>query len=332
MMAVRDYIKLMRPWQWYKNTLVFLAILFVGSNEPYPFTELPAFLVWTNYPPLIVGFIAFCAVSSAGYIINDIVDMKSDAAHPEKANRPLPSGRVPRTTAIGLAVILLAAGLWLSYFGVGIVAHMFSVPSIGSLFLITVLIYIVNANLYNYSLRKWAIVDVSVIAVGFVLRAIAGTFILGVPFTSWLVVGVFFFALVLAFGKRKNELQLLGEGAGDHKRVLDQYTESMLDQGITMSATWFVAFYALYCFNNFADPVAQPVLMTVPFAAGLIMRYVYLIQTGSPVGRKPHLAFKDLGISIGAILFVVTLVITIFFWDYIFQIMLDLFPQYLPSP
>ncbi len=325
-MAATDYLRLMRPWQWYKNLLVFIAIIFVEIPEEWPWEKLPAIFDWNNYPLLILGFVALCFVSSAGYIINDISDMEKDSAHPEKRNRPLPSGGASKRAAYILAAVLMVAGLWLSYFGVGILGAFYRVGALGGLFLLVVILYIVNAQLYNYFLRQWAVVDVVVLAVGFILRAIAGTFLIGVPFTSWLVVGIFFFALILGFGKRKNELQLLGEEAEQHKEVFLQYTDNMLDQGITMSATWFVLFYTLYIYNTFPDPVTQPVMMTVPVAAGLILRYVYLIQSGSPVGRKPHLAFKDLGILIGGIIFLGALLFTMFFWQPVFEFIQILFP------
>jgi 4-hydroxybenzoate polyprenyltransferase len=325
-MATTDYLKLMRPWQWYKNLLVFIAIIFVEIPQQWPWERIPAIFDWTNYPLLILGFVALCLVSSAGYIINDISDIEKDSAHPEKKKRPLPSGGASRGMAYLLAAILMVAGLWLSYYGVGILSGYYHVGAVGGLFLLIVILYIVNAQLYNYFLRKWAVVDVVILAVGFILRAIGGTFLIGVPFTSWLVVGIFFFALILGFGKRKNELQLLGEDAEQHKLVFDQYTENTLDSGITMSATWFVLFYALYVYNNFPDPVTQPVMMTVPIAAGLILRYVFLIQSGSPVGRKPHLAFKDLGILVGSLIFLGTLLITMFFWQPIFDFILTIFP------
>ncbi|MHA2119014.1 MAG: UbiA prenyltransferase family protein, partial [Candidatus Thorarchaeota archaeon] len=294
--------------------------------QQWPWEKIPAIFDWTNYPLLILGFVALCLVSSAGYIINDISDIEKDSAHPEKKKRPLPSGGASRGMAYLLAAILMVAGLWLSYYGVGILSGYYHVGAVGGLFLLIVILYIVNAQLYNYFLRKWAVVDVVILAVGFILRAIGGTFLIGVPFTSWLVVGIFFFALILGFGKRKNELQLLGEDAEQHKPVFDQYTENTLDSGITMSATWFVLFYALYVYNNFPDPVTQPVMMTVPIAAGLILRYVFLIQSGSPVGRKPHLAFKDLGILVGSLIFLGTLLITMFFWQPIFDFILTIFP------
>jgi 4-hydroxybenzoate polyprenyltransferase len=322
-MAAKDYLKLMRPHQWYKNLLIFLAIIFVEIPTEWPWEKIPAILNLNNYPPLILGFAVFCAVSSAGYIINDITDMEEDAAHPEKMNRPLPSGRVSKSTARILALVLLISGLCIAYIFVN------------GVFFLLVILYLVNAQLYNYVLRKRAIIDVVDIAVGFIIRAIAGTVATDppVPFTSWLVVGVFFLALILGFGKRKNELQLLGEDAAKHKRVFTQYTDSMLDHAITMSATWFVLFYALYTYENFRDNmVYQPVMMTVPIVAGLVLRYVYLIQIGSPVGRKPHLAFKDKGILLGGVLFLVVLMVSLFFWRGIFSFLLEFFPPLFPPP
>ncbi|MBN2230122.1 MAG: UbiA prenyltransferase family protein [Candidatus Thorarchaeota archaeon] len=332
-MAASDFIRLMRPAQWYKNLLVFLAIVFYQVPQVYPWIETPPILDFTRFYslhlPLILGFLAFCAVSSATYILNDIQDLEADAAHPEKRNRPLPSGAIQRSTAKLFAVILLAGGLFLSFI-------------LYWIFFILVILYIITSQLYNAYLRKWAIIDVVTIAVGFVIRAISGAVLLRIPFTSWLVIGVFFFALVLGFGKRKNELQYLGKDAVTHKPVFTQYTDTILDHGISMSATWFVIFYTLYCYNNFAERMEQqPVMLTVPILAGLILRYVYLIHIGSPVGRKPHLAIKDKGIFIGGILFLLVLAWTLFFWEMVldfvgslFQIALDyletLFPPLFP--
>ena len=318
-MAISDYLRLLRPAQWYKNLLVFLAVVFYEVPDEWPWTTTPAALNFANYPPLILGFIAFCAVSSATYIWNDIQDLEADAAHPEKKHRPLPSGRVSRSRSLMLAGALMAGGLILAF-------SLTRIPTPGPVenngeFFLLVLLYVANSLLYNHYLRKWAIVDVSTIAIGFIIRAIAGAYLIGAPFTSWLVIGVFFFALILGFGKRKNELQYLGADAANHKEVFTQYTETMLDHGISMSATWFIFFYTLYCFNNFSGEAMQhqPVMLTVPFLAGVVLRYVYLIHSGSPVGRKPHLAVKDTGIIVGVVLYFIVLAWTLFFWDYLLE-------------
>jgi len=317
-MPARDYIQLMRPHQWYKNILVFLAIIFVEVPKEWPWETLPAVFNLSLYPPLIMGFIVFCLVSSAGYVLNDVKDIEKDAAHPEKRNRPLPSGRATTRKAIALAVCLTVLGGFLAY-------------NLNSVFFLIVVVYFINAQSYNFYLRNGAIIDVVTIAVGFVLRAVAGTFLIGVPFTSWLVIGVFFVALVLGFGKRKNELQLLGDLAPQHKRVFEKYTNEMLDQGISMSATWVVLFYALYCYENFKDVMdIQPIMITVPIAAGLVLRYVYLIQSGSPVGRKPHLALGDKGMLFGLILFAITLLWSLFFWVPVMEFFRHLIPPLFP--
>ena len=310
----------MRPHQWYKNLLVFIPVVF-GRVSPYSEWEtlgIPAVFDLANYPPLILGFAVLCAISSAGYVFNDIADLEKDAAHPEKRNRPLPSGRIALSTARLLGAVLLLGGLTIAY-----------LQNIG--FFIVVMFYVIVSQFYNRGLRQWAVVDVVTIAVGFILRAISGTFLLGIPFTSWLVIGVFFVALVLGFGKRKNELQLLGDDAIDHKPVFRQYTETMLDHSITMSATWVVLFYALYCYENFRDVwEIQPVMMTVPIVAGIVLRYVYLLNIDSDVGRKPHLALKDKGVLVGGILFAITLGITLFFYVEVYDLFFSLFPVLFP--
>jgi len=323
-MNLKAYIKLMRPHQWYKNLLVYLAILFVdiqGINLA-PSGPLPAILNIANYIPLTLGFLAFCAVSSAGYIFNDIQDIEEDAAHPEKKNRPLPAGEVARSTAVIFGLGLMLLGLVLSFF-------------LNGLFFLMIIFYIINSQLYNYVLRKYAVIDVITIGIGFIIRAIAGTFLIGVAFTSWLILGVFFIALVLGFGKRKNELMLMGQEAAEHKAVFRQYNMTFLDQAVNMSATWLVLFYTLYVFQNFGTILeAQPVIFTIPIVAGVTLRYVFLIYIGHPVGRKPHLAIKDKGVLLGIILFGLVLIITVVrigdetIWTIIFHFFQNLFPDY----
>lgn len=310
-MVFRDYLKMMRPHQWYKNTLVFLAIIF--GRITIDDIEYPTLFLLDKYFPLFVGFAILCMISSAGYLLNDIADLEKDAAHPEKKERPLPSGSASPRVATALASVLMVGGLILSTFN--------------TMFLLVVILYIINSQAYNHFLRNYAVVDVSTIAIGFILRAVAGAFLIRVPFTSWLVIGVYFVALVLGFGKRKNELQLMGEDAAEHKPVFTQYTEQMLDQGVQMSATWVVLFYALYCYENYRTVMLeQPVMLTIPFVAGLVLRYLYLLNNGSPVGRKPHLAIRDKGILVGGILFGLVLFWTLFFWVPVLEFFLELFP------
>ena len=327
-MVLSGYIRLMRPAQWYKNLLVFLPILFYPVKQIVEVFQ-PGY--WIQYIPLFFGFAALCAVTSATYILNDIRDFEADSVHPEKRNRPLPSGAVTKKNAFYFAVVLLISGLLLSFV-------------LYWKFFLAVVLYILTSQLYNSYLKKRAIIDVVTIAVGFVIRAVSGAVLIIIDFTSWLVIGVFFFALILGFGKRKNELQYLGAKAAAHKSVFKVYTHTILDHAISMSATWFVIFYTLYCYDISRATISQQYIMfTVPIVAGIILRYVYLIHIGSPVGRKPHLALKDKGILIGGVLLLVTLVWTLFFWAAVmssleaaFQVVLDflenLFPPLFPIP
>ncbi len=313
-MGFKAYIKLMRPYQWYKNLLVFLPILFVNFRDP-----LPAVFDLANYPPLILGFIAFCAVSSAGYIFNDVKDVEEDAAHPEKRNRPLPSGDASRHSALLMGTGLMIGGIALSL--------------INSIFFLLVILYIINSQTYNYFLRNYAVVDVVTIGIGFIIRAISGTFLIGVEFTSWLILGVFFVALVLGFSKRKNELLLLGDEAAQHKKVFTQYNMEFLNHAVASSATWLVIFYTLYVYQNFGDYFeTQPVILTVPIVAGLVLRYIFLVFIGHPVGRKPHLAIKDKGMFVGFLIFGAVLAITILrigdetIWTILFNFLQSIVP------
>ncbi|MDF1540242.1 MAG: UbiA prenyltransferase family protein [Candidatus Thorarchaeota archaeon] len=313
-MGFKHYIKLMRPHQWYKNLLVVLPILFVDFRDP-----LPAIFNLANYPPLILGFIAFCAVSSAGYIFNDVKDVEEDAAHPEKRNRPLPSGDVSRQSALVIGAGLMIGGITLSF--------------INSTFFLLIIMYIINSQAYNYFLRNYAVVDVVTIGIGFIIRAIAGTFLIGVEFTSWLILGVFFVALVLGFSKRKNELYLLGDEAAQHKKVFTQYNNEFLNHAVASSATWLVIFYTLYVYQNFGEFFeTQPVILTVPVVAGLVLRYVFLVFIGHPIGRKPHLAIKDKGMFVGFLIFGAVLAITILrigdetIWTILFNFLQSIVP------
>ncbi|MFW9848272.1 MAG: UbiA prenyltransferase family protein [Candidatus Thorarchaeota archaeon] len=313
-MALKPIIKLMRPHQWYKNLLVFLPILFVNFRDP-----LPAVFNLQHYPPLIIGFIAFCAVSSAGYIFNDVKDVEEDAAHPEKKDRPLPAGQVSRRQALFFGAGLMIGGLFLSF--------------INSIFFLMVIFYIINSQAYNYYLRNYAVVDVVTIGIGFIIRAISGAFLIGVPFTSWLILGVFFVALVLGFSKRKNELFLLGDDAAQHKKVFTQYNMEFLNHAVVTSATWIVIFYTLYVYQNFGEYFeTQPVILTVPIVAGIVLRYTFLVFIGHPIGRKPLLAVKDRGMLFGMIIFGAVLAITILrigdetIWTILFNFLQGLVP------
>ncbi len=283
--SARDYIYLMRPWQWYKNLLVFIGMVF--SMHAFEFIY---------YPPLIVGFLSFSLLSSTSYILNDIEDIEDDKVHPEKRKRPLPSGKISIRSAKIFAVFTFIAGMFLGY-----------VLSLA--FFLILILYFITSQIYNHYLENVAIIDVVTIGIGFVWRAIGGCVLASIPFTSWLVIGVFFVALLLGFSKRKNEMLLLKDEAAAHKKVMRKYNHNILDHAISMSGAMIILYYTLYC-----ESVQQRLIITIPIVASLVLRYMYLVFIGHPAGRKPHKALTDKTMLYGGIIFIISVTMLFYFW------------------
>jgi 4-hydroxybenzoate polyprenyltransferase len=223
---------------------------------------------------------AFCLISSAVYLVNDLRDIERDRAHPKKRLRPIAAGRVtiPQATAAAtLLVIGAVATAW-------IVRPEFS---------LVVAAYAAMMVAYSAGLKHLVILDVCVIAAGFVLRAAGGAIAIDVPISPWLYVCTALLALLIGFGKRRNELSLLECNASAHRANLDAYTLPMLDQLTGVSASATVVAYALYTFDANATPGAQAMMLTVPFVAYAVFRYLYLIHHSELSGSPELLLFRD---------------------------------------
>src|SRR6185295_17375341 len=223
---VRYLLRAMRPRQWTKNGIVFLAFIFSVGQQYHlsdPSTWVPKLL------ESMVAFACFAAVSSADYLVNDIRDIESDRAHPRKRRRPIAAGLLPVRTAWIGAVVL----------GVGGNAAAFALDwKMG----LVILAYTVLMVAYSYQLKHIVLVDLMVIAAGFVLRAMAGALAIEVPISPWLYVVTALGALFLGINKRRAELELLQEGAGNHRKILDEYSTELLDQmGSTVTAAVLMA-------------------------------------------------------------------------------------------
>jgi 4-hydroxybenzoate polyprenyltransferase len=263
-------LRTMRPRQWPKNAFLFAALVFdrqLLTPEPLLRTGL--------------GFLLLCLTSGVVYIVNDLADLENDRAHPTKRRRPLASGQLgPRTAwiaALVLGTTALAAGWMLTpWFGVILAAYAFS------------------NLLYSFWLKHVPIVDVMIVASGFVLRVAGGVALLTVErFSPWLYVCTTLLALYLGFGKRRAELVLLAEGANAHRRVLDGYTIPLLDQFIQIvSGTTLVA-YALYTFSAPNLPSNHAMMLTIPFVIYGIFRYLYLIYVEEQGGAPEDLLLSD---------------------------------------
>jgi 4-hydroxybenzoate polyprenyltransferase len=263
-------IRSMRPKQWIKNGFIFAALVFDGQLG-----NTPALLRTT------LGFALFCLATSSIYLINDIRDLAEDRQHPTKRNRPLPSGRLP------VGVAWTAAGV---LGGVAIAGAFLLVPRFGWI----VLGYVALFIFYSFTLKHLVILDVFAIAAGFVLRVAAGVALITVMrFSPWLYVCTTLLALFLGFGKRRAELQLLAESAGQHRRVLDGYTLPLLDQLIVVVSSATIMAYSLYTFSAENVPKNHLMMLTIPFVAYGIFRYLWLIHVEDAGGAPDELLLSD---------------------------------------
>jgi len=288
---LRALIKAMRPKQWTKNGFVFFALVFDKQ-----------LFIPESFLRTLEGFFLFCLISSTVYLFNDIADVESDRKHPEKKNRPIASGALPMNAAWGAAVILafvtIPLGYWLSPIFAGILS-----------------LYLVINLLYSRWLKHVPILDVLIIAAGFVLRVGAGASLIVVErFSPWLYVVTTLFALFIGFGKRRAEITLLEKGAGAHRKVLDGYTLPMLDQFITIVSGTTIVAYSLYTFSAPNLPENHSMMLTIPFAVYGIFRYLQLIQTGHAAGSPDEVALKDRPIQFTALLWGLT-VLAIFYFS-----------------
>src|SRR5579883_1024190 len=271
-----------RPKQWSKNVLLFFGLIFaLKLTDPI--------LVGRA----IAGFLVFCAASSGVYIINDLVDLEQDRLHPRKRLRPLAAGIITPGQAIGLASILLAgalaAGLAL---GIGFAA-------------LTVL-YVVLTILYSLRLKHVVLIDVFILAAGFVLRAAAGAVVVGVPISPWLYVCTVLASLFLGLGKRRQEIVLLSNGAGNHRRILEEYSIPLLDQLIMIVTSSTIMAYSLYTFSAENLPSNHTMMLTIPFVLYGVFRYLYLMHQRNAGGSPDEVILSDRPLLMTALLWLLT--------------------------
>jgi 4-hydroxybenzoate polyprenyltransferase len=265
---LRALLKTMRPRQWTKNTFVFAALVFDGK-----------LFHLTDFLRTLAGFGLFCIISSAVYIFNDLLDVEADRLHPVKKNRPIASGRLPVPVAIAAGAILSLVAIGLGFL-------------LDWQFALTILIYFFMILIYSKWLKHVPILDVLILAAGFVLRVHAGTTLIVVErFSPWLYVLMTLLALYLGFGKRRAELALLAGDYSNQRRVLDGYTIPLLDQFITIVSGTTILAYSLYTF--FRLPDNHTLMLTIPFVIYAIFRYLYLIQVRQIGGEPEEILLSD---------------------------------------
>ncbi|MFC2947531.1 decaprenyl-phosphate phosphoribosyltransferase [Virgibacillus sediminis] len=280
--------KQLRPKQWSKNLLVFAALLF-----SFQLSSLDAFLL------AFLGFVLFSFTASSIYIINDYQDREADRQHPVKKHRPMASGALNPQLALGTAVVLLLAAFLSSFL-------------VNQLFFLILLVYFVTNLLYTMVLKHVVIIDMMLIAFGFVLRAIGGAVIIDVAFTPWFLLCAMLLSLFLAIGKRRHELLLQIEGKTSHRKVLEEYSFPFLDQlmGIVASAT--IVSYAVFTFT--AGETVQ-LMWTIPFVIYGVFRYLYLVHIRQEGGAPEKILLGDRHILVTVILYAVTVLVILSFFN-----------------
>ncbi len=296
MQQLRYVVLAMRPKQWVKNAFVFAGIVFAGEHL---FTQAWALAY------VLIAFILFCIVSGSVYLINDLTDIENDRLHPRKRFRPLASGRLSPALA-RLAAVVLSVGALATPFIVGasrdVGTGATSWERLGQsyalgwfAFGVILLAYFLLQIAYTYYLKHVVLLDLFSIASGFVLRAVGGAAILQVTITPWWLMCVLFLALFLGLGKRRNELLVLADGAGSHRKILQEYSPHFLENLIAIDVTCTIIAYSLATFWAPSVPLKPyPLLMaTIPFVIYALFRYMYLMFQRGEGGTPEELLFKD---------------------------------------
>ncbi|MFN8523354.1 MAG: decaprenyl-phosphate phosphoribosyltransferase [Chloroflexota bacterium] len=277
MTALLGLVRALRPRQWTKNLLVFAGLVFTYNLAN------PQMLVRVGG-----AFLVFCALSSAGYLWNDIRDAVADRQHPIKRYRPIAAGVVGIPLAGTVSFGLSLAGL--------VFAGTLGVP-----FTLVAAAYAALTVLYSLVLKHVVLIDVFAIAAGFVLRAVGGAVVIGVPVSPWLYVCTVLVSLFIALGKRRHELQLLADDASRHRPILSQYSEELVDQLILIVAAATIIAYSLYTFSAENLPRDHSMMLTIPFVVYGVFRYLFLVRMRGGGGAPDEMLLTDRGLLATAV-------------------------------
>ncbi len=289
---VYGLLRTLRPRQWIKNIFVFAALVFDQKLTD-----------WLLLGKTLLAFVLFCMISSTVYIVNDLADLEKDKQHPKKQRRALPSGQLKPwfavLGAVGILAVCLPLSFWLDrYFGA------------------IVLTYFVLNLAYSFALKHIVIIDVMVVATGFVLRVAAGVVVIQAErFSPWLYVCIIFLALFMVIGRRRHELTLLAEEANSHRRILDEYTVRFLDEMIHLVTTGAIISYSLYTFSAVNLPANHAMMLTIPFVIYALFRYLYLIHVKGEGGAPEMLLYTDLPFLLALALWGIAVVLIMYVFN-----------------
>lgn len=284
------FILSMRPKQWTKNLLVFMALFFTVDQAWDP-TEIGNAL--DLFARTAAAFVLFSALSGVVYLVNDLMDRDEDRRHPKKRHRPIASGKLPTAVARVAAAVIGVPALAASYI-------------LEPLFGLIALVYLAVMLLYSFGLKRVALIDVFSISAGFILRAVAGAVVIDSPISPWLYICTGLAAVFVVLSKRRSELAVAGKQAEEQRGILRAYTLPVLDQLITVSAAAALVSYTLYTVASENVPENHAMLLTVPFVVYGLFRYMYLVQRRD-VGETPEdVILTDVPLIIAIVLWLST--------------------------
>jgi len=289
-MRIGDLVKSLRPAQWTKNLFVFAALVFSRGA-----------LVEPSVLRAVAAFLVFCALSGSMYLLNDAHDIEEDRRHPKKSLRPIAAGRIRPGQAVVMA-LGLAAGAFAAAF------------AIRPLFGVVAATYLVLMVLYTYKLKNIVILDVFLIAAGFVLRVAAGGVAISVPLSSWIFICMTLLALFVALGKRRHEIVFLEAEASLHRPILKEYSAYLLDQMISVVTASTVIAYSLYTVSpeTIAKFNTPYLILTTPFVLYGIFRYLYLVHQKGQGGSPEELVVRDKPLAAAIFLWIVAVIVILY--------------------
>lgn len=286
---IKSLFLAMRPQQWLKNLMLFMALVF-----SHKFFNSPLLIRTT------LAFFLFCGIAGSSYLINDLFDLNQDKHHPVKKNRPLASGSLSVSFAIIFSSLLgfLALGLaFLLHFKFGLIA----------------LGYFLLILAYSGGLKHVVILDVLVVSAGFGLRVLAGALLIDVPISRWLLICAMFLALFLVLCKRRSELNLLQTDSPSHRKILTEYNPKFLDQMVSIATALSIMSYTFYT-TSANDSSNSNLIITLPFMVYGIFRYLYLVYKKQMGGNPEQIFIKDRPTMVNLVLFACS-VIAILNWE-----------------
>lgn len=286
---LRHLVAATRPRQWAKNLLLYLAFLFtLGEHNSDGLADEFSLIVRVT-----VAFVLFCLITGAIYLFNDAADAQEDRLHPIKRHRPIASGQLKPTLAVVVASLMGVTGITCSF----VLDMKFGILS-G--------VYFALMLSYNFVLKDVVILDVLSISAGFVLRAAAGALAIDVPISPWLYVVTSLGALMIALGKRRSEISVLGEQGTSHRPALKDYTLPLVDQLMAVVAPAAVVAYTLYTFTADNLPKNNAMMLTIPFVLFGIFRYLFLLHKRNLGGAPEDILFTDRPLLINIVLWLAT--------------------------